>query len=98
MDLATLTIKAREYLALVEATEPVVHTAAEAVVEGFRALSKAEAEDITELLTGNARADRARMETAAAANIVNSSIDWANLPAEAFKLAKIGVELALLFI
>ncbi len=89
-----LLTKAKAYIALAESVEPVTLAAAHQVVMAFRQLSEAEAEDIADLLTGNPIADRARLETAAAAGAVNATIDWANVPTVAFKLARQLLELA----
>lgn len=88
--------KAREYVALAEISEALVREAAEQVAEGFQKLSEQEAEDISDLLTGNPIADRARLETSGVAAEINASIAWDEVPAEAFRLARMGLDLFLL--
>jgi len=95
-DFALLLEKAQTYVDLANGATDVVKAAASEVLTAFQALSASEGEDITQLLTGNPIADRARIETAAAAGVVNSTIDWANLPAEAFRIAKVGLDLGMI--
>ncbi len=94
MDADALLAKARLYVDLASVADPLAREAAGQVMEAFRALSMAEAEDISDLLSGNPVADRARLETAKAAGVVNASIDWSAVPAAAFKIARQGLELA----
>lgn len=95
-DLSALAERADAYARMVEAADPIVAVAARSVVEAFQQLSRAEVADITDLLTGNPVADRARLETAEAAGYLNTSIDWAQVPGQAFKIARTALELAVL--
>lgn len=90
----TLLAKAQLYVDLASAAEPLVREAAGHVLEAFKSLSTSEARDISDLLSGNPIADRARLETAAAAGVVNARTDWSAVPAVAFDIARRGLELA----
>lgn len=95
-DLDTFLAKAQDVIDATQVGTEVVTAISGEVLDAFRALSAAQQEDIRDLLTGNPIADRARLETAAAAGVCNAAIDWANVPGTAFLLARKALELATL--
>ena len=94
VDLKRYADLAAEYVAKAEAVTAVMRVAASSVAEAVKDLAAHEQADIAALLTGNPIADRARLETAAAAGVINARIDWGQVPAKVLELAKLAIDLA----
>lgn len=71
-----------------KALSPTARAFADDVLEAYHVVAAREGKSVDELLTGNPRADRNRLETAELAEEMGRTIDWSEVPFEAFKLAK----------